>query len=524
MEVTSVEPFYAGWLSLLPPVIAITLALLTKEVISSLLIGILTGTFIYSAGMHTSSLFAGTVESAFNVMSNKVDFNILVFCTLLGALVYVISMAGGTRAYGNWATRKIKSRKAALLSTGGLGAFIFIDDYFNCLTVGTVMKPVTDSYNISRAKLAYIIDATAAPICIIAPISSWAAAVGSNLKTTGAFTSDFSAFVSTIPYNFYALLSLVMVSMICLLNADFGPMRRAELRAQKGDLGAVDVPQAGAFQAAEKGKVWDMLVPIGSLIVFAVVGLLYDGGYWGADPAYHTMAAAFGNCTAAKALVWASFGALVVSFLLFVPRGLLSFRTFMDGSVEGMKAMLPANIILVLAWTISGVCRDLLQTPVFVQTLVSDGNVSGGLLPAVVFLIAGFLSFSTGTAWGTFGILIPIVVPVAQAVDPDLLVVTLSATLAGSVFGDHCSPISDTTILSSAGAGCSHIEHVSTQLGYACIVAFCCFVGYVIAGFTKANLAWSLGGALAALFASVFIMHMWSLKRRPEPIMQEEGN
>lgn len=414
MEDEIVEPYYAGWLSLLPPVIAITLALLTKEVISSLLIGILTGTFIYSAGMNSDVLFMGTIESAFDTMANKVDFNILVFCTLLGALVYTISMAGGTRAYGKWATRRIKSRKAALLSTGGLGAFIFIDDYFNCLTVGTVMKPVTDSYKISRAKLAYIIDATAAPICIIAPISSWAAAVGSNLRTTGAFSSDFAAFVSTIPYNFYALLSIAMVGLICLTNSDFGPMRTAEERAQHGDLGAVDGSSEKQVQPAERGTVWDMLLPIGSLIVFAVLGLLYSGGYWGKDPAFHTMGAAFGNCTAAKALVWASVGALTVSFLLFVPRGLLSFRTFMDGAVEGMKAMLPANIILVLAWTISGVCRDLLQTPIFVQSLVADGGVSGAFLPAIVFLIAGFLSFSTGTAWGTFGILIPIIVPVVR--------------------------------------------------------------------------------------------------------------
>ena len=513
MEDEIVEPYYAGWLSLLPPVIAITLALLTKEVISSLLIGILTGTFIYSVGMNSDVLFMGTIESAFDTMANKVDFNILVFCTLLGALVYTISMAGGTRAYGKWATRRIKSRKAALLSTGGLGAFIFIDDYFNCLTVGTVMKPVTDSYKISRAKLAYIIDATAAPICIIAPISSWAAAVGSNLRTTGAFSSDFAAFVSTIPYNFYALLSIAMVGLICLTNSDFGPMRTAEERAQHGDLGAVDGSSEKQVQPAERGTVWDMLLPIGSLIVFAVLGLLYSGGYWGKDPAFHTMGAAFGNCTAAKALVWASVGALTVSFLLFVPRGLLSFRTFMDGAVEGMKAMLPANIILVLAWTISGVCRDLLQTPIFVQSLVADGGVSGAFLPAIVFLIAGFLSFSTGTAWGTFGILIPIIVPVAQAVDPDLVVVSLSATLAGSVFGDHCSPISDTTILSSAGAGCNHIEHVSTQLGYACIVAFCCFVGYVVAGFTKANLWWSLGSSLVLLIISVFFLHLLGNKR-----------
>lgn len=512
MEDEIVEPYYAGWLSLLPPVIAITLALMTKEVISSLLIGILTGTFIYSVGMNSDILFMATVESAFDTMANKVDFNILVFCTLLGALVYTISMAGGTRAYGKWATRKIKSRKAALLSTGGLGAFIFIDDYFNCLTVGTVMKPVTDSYKVSRAKLAYIIDATAAPICIIAPISSWAAAVGSNLRTTGAFTSDFSAFVSTIPYNFYALLSIAMVVLICMTNSDFGPMRTAEERALHGELGAVD-GSSEKQETVERGTVWDMLLPIGSLIVFAVLGLLYSGGYWGKDPAFHTMGAAFGNCTAAKALVWASVGALAVSFLLFVPRGLLSFRTFMDGAVEGMKAMLPANIILVLAWTISGVCRDLLQTPIFVQSLVAGGGVSGAFLPAIVFLIAGFLSFSTGTAWGTFGILIPIIVPVAQAVDPELVVVSLSATLAGSVFGDHCSPISDTTILSSAGAGCNHIEHVSTQLGYACIVAFCCFIGYVVAGFTKANLLLSLGSSVALLLVSVFILHMLGNKR-----------
>ena len=253
MEDEIVEPYYAGWLSLLPPVIAITLALLTKEVISSLLIGILTGTFIYSVGMNSDVLFMGTIESAFDTMANKVDFNILVFCTLLGALVYTISMAGGTRAYGKWATRRIKSRKAALLSTGGLGAFIFIDDYFNCLTVGTVMKPVTDSYKISRAKLAYIIDATAAPICIIAPISSWAAAVGSNLRTTGAFSSDFAAFVSTIPYNFYALLSIAMVGLICLTNSDFGPMRTAEERAQHGDLGAVDEVPRSRFNRRNVG-------------------------------------------------------------------------------------------------------------------------------------------------------------------------------------------------------------------------------------------------------------------------------
>ena len=494
------DPFDAGWLSLLPPIIAITLALITKEVISSLFLGILSGTVIYCLGMGTGDLIIKPVEIAFTTMVNKVDFNIIIFCTLLGALVFTISRAGGTRAYGNWATKRIKSKRVAMLSTGGLGAFIFIDDYFNCLTVGTVMRPVTDRYKISRAKLAYIIDATAAPICIIAPISSWAAAVGSNLKATGAFESDFAAFVATIPYNFYALFSIIMVVMVCLGNFDFGPMRKAELRAQQGELGNVDAEQA-ELGASAKGHLMDMLVPIGSLIVFAVLALLYSGGYWGSDPAYHTLAAAFGNCSASKALVWASFGALTVAFFMFVPRGLMSLKSFMDCAGEGMKAMMPANTILVLAWAISGVCRDLLQTPVFVKSLVeADGGLTGGLLPAVIFILACFLSFSTGTAWGTFGILIPIVVPVAQVIDPNgsLVLISLSATLAGSVFGDHCSPISDTTILSSAGAACTHIEHVSTQMPYACVVAVSSLVGYIVAGFSQ-SLPVSFGAGLVVM-------------------------
>ena len=505
-------PYEAGWLSLLPPIIAISLALITKEVFSSLFIGILSGALIYTIGTG-GSLLMGTVESSFSIITTKVDFNIVLFCSLLGALVYVIFLAGGSRAYGNWATRRITTRRRAMLSTAGLGIFIFIDDYFNCLTVGTVMKPVTDAYRISRAKLAYIIDATAAPVCIIAPISSWAAAVGSNLKSTGAFTSDFTAFVSTIPYNFYALLSLALVFALCLTNSDFGPMRKAEERALHGDTGTVDVEDSGTLKSNDRGTVWDMIVPIFSLIIFAVLALLYSGGYWGDDPAYHTLGAAFGNCSASKSLVWASFGALVVAFVQFVPRRLMSLGDFMGGVVEGVKSMLPANMILVLAWGISGVCRDMLQTPVFVQSVVTDGGFTAGFLPAVVFAIAAFLSFSTGTAWGTFGILIPIVVPVAQALDPTLLVVTLSATLAGSVFGDHCSPISDTTILSSAGAGCNHIEHVSTQLGYALVVAASCLVGYLVAGFTHANLWLSLGSGAIVLALSVTVLHLISSRQ-----------
>lgn len=508
------DPYYAGWLSIVPPVLAIVLALITKEVFSSLLLGILSGTLIYSIGTEANDVLIRTIDVTFQTMSDKVDFNIILFCSLLGALVYVISLAGGTKAYGVWATKRIKSRKAAMLSTGGLGASIFIDDYFNCLTVGTVMRPVTDTYKISRAKLAYIIDSTAAPICIIAPISSWAAAVGSNLKATGAFDSDFAAFVSTIPYNFYAILALTMVFLVCIGNLDFGPMYKAEKQAKEEGIIEDGEAQNHQLNASKNGTIYDMLIPIVSLIVFATLSLLYSGGYFGDDPEYHTLGAAFGNCSAAPSLVWGSFGALTVAFFLFIPRRLLTLHAFMDGAVEGMKAMLPANMILVLAWTISGVCRNLLQTPEFVKTLFeADGGATAGFLPAFIFIVAGFLSFSTGTAWGTFGILIPIVVPVAQAINPEIITVCLSATLAGSVFGDHCSPISDTTILSSAGAGCNHVQHVSTQLGYAIIVASCSLVGYIIAGFTDANIWLSLGGALLTLIVTVYLLHMRSEKQ-----------
>ena len=506
------EPYYAGWLSLLPPVTAIVLALITKEVISSLLVGILTGTFIYSVGTGADLVLASTVEQAFAIMSKRVNFDIIMFCSALGALVYVISMAGGSRAYGRWATKRIKSRRASMLSTCGLGGLIFIDDYFNCLTVGTVMKPVTDTYKVSRAKLAYIIDATAAPVCIIAPISSWAAAVGSNLKTTGAFESELSAFIYAIPYNFYSLLSISLVILLCCFDWDFGPMRAAEKRAAQGDLGIL-AQKSDIDLETKDGTVFDMVIPIGSLIVFAVLAMMYSGGYWGADPAYHTFRESLGNCNASPALVWASFGAVLVACLLYVPRGLMSFSEFMKGTGEGIKAMLPANIILVFAWGISGVCQDMLETPKFVETVVTGGVDIGGYLPVIIFLVAAFLSFSTGTAWGTFGILIPLVVPIAQVACPDLLVVSLSATLAGSVFGDHCSPISDTTILSSAGAGCSHIEHVSTQFPYAVLAAVCSAVGYLVIGLTKAGPVVCLVVGLALMVAFLLIMRVWRGRR-----------
>ena len=459
------------------------------------------------------------LDVTFSLMGQKVDFQILLFCTLLGALVYVLNMSGGTKKYGEIARRKIKNRETSVLATCGLSFFIFIDDYFNCLTVGTVMKPLTDSYRVSREKLAYIIDSTAAPMCIIAPVSSWAAAVGSSLKSTGAFQSDFQAFVSTIPYNFYAIFCLLLVLYLSWTNRDFGPMKKAEENAllkTVEDEGSGATAEKPKHAQSDKGTIWDMLLPLIALIVFAVLALLYDGGYWGKDAAYHTIAAALGNCSASKALVWASFGALGVAFLMYIPRRVVSFHNFMEGTIEGMKLMLPANVILVLAWTLSGVCRDLLCTPQFVQSVVLHTGMSAMFLPFFIFLIAAFLSFSTGTAWGTFGILIPIVVPIIVALDPSLTTVALSATLAGSVFGDHCSPISDTTILASAGAGCSHIAHVTTQLPYALTVAACAAIGYLVAGMTSGSLILSFGAAAGTLVVGLLIFHARSERLEPD--------
>ena len=465
------EPVFVGWLSLLPPIIAIGLALITKEVISSLMIGILSGALIYALNTGLNPV-VGVAETTFKLMAGRMDVNILLFLALLGALVVVMQMAGGSRAYGRWASSKLKSKRSALLATSALGALIFIDDYFNCLTVGTVMKPVTDKYGV-----------------------------------TGAFESDLGAFVATIPYNLYALLSIVMVVALCCTNLDFGPMAGAEARAARGELGAVDTTVGEELPVNDKGHVYDMIIPVVALIIFSILAMLWNGGFWGEDPAFHSIGAAFGNCTASEALVIGGFGGLIVAFLLFVPRGVVRYKDFMAGIGEGVKSMVPADIILILAWTISGVCRDLLMTGEFVKGLVENGGFPGFLLPALVFAIAAFLSFAMGTAWGTFGILIPIIVPVCMAAAPQLLVVSLSATLAGSVFGDHCSPISDTTILSSTGAGCNHIEHVSTQMVYALTVAVCCFFGYIVAGLTGGNIPITLGVSIVLLLGALFVLH-----------------
>lgn len=505
------ETHTVGILSLLPPIIAIILALKTKEVISSLIVGILSGTLIYSIYDTDGIIQVGTrtIEVTMNLMGEKLSENssIIIFLGLLGAIVVVITKAGGSKAYGEWAVKRIKSRKGAKIATFMLGIIIFIDDYFNCLTVGTVMRPVTDKYKISREKLAYIIDATAAPICIIAPVSSWAASVISQMSDAGL--NGIQDFVKTIPYNLYAFLTIIMVFIVSLTKVEFGKMAKCERLALEGksneDFEENDEDdELSKITISEKGTVYDLVIPILVLIVSSILSMLYIGGYFNGGM---TLAEGFGNTDAGPALAISGFFTLIITFLLFVPRKILSFKDFMSGISTGVKSMVSAYIILTLAWTISGVCRDLLNTGGYVGGLVEGSSLAGMLIPVVAFCVAGILAFSMGTSWGTFGILIPIIAVVCENTAPELTIISLSAVLAGSVFGDHCSPISDTTILSSTGARCNHISHVSTQIPYTLVVAISCLVGYIVAGIT-ANLLLTWVFALSTLLIILFILYL----------------
>lgn len=479
-------PSYATMWALLPPLLAIALALITKEVYSSLFLGILAGGVIYANFNFETTVthvfsdgFIGSVADSYNA-------GILIFLVLLGALVAMMNKAGGSAAFGRWTTKHIHTRVGAQLATIALGVLIFIDDYFNCLTVGSVMRPVTDKHNISRAKLAYLIDATAAPVCIIAPISSWAAAVAGFAKGSGA-ASGMSLFVSAIPFNFYALLTIVAMIFIAVFNFDFGPMKRHEDNAKKGDIyttGMEEISDEMNKDANPKGKVIDLVIPVVFLIIACVIGMIYSGGFFTADSeGYHNFITAFSNSDASVGLVYGSFVTIVVAVIYFIARRVISFKDCMKCIPEGFCAMVPAIMILVCAWTLKAM-TDSLGAKIFISQLV-EGSAGSfqALLPAIIFLIAVGLSFATGTSWGTFGILIPIVLSVFGAQDGNITIVAISACMAGAVCGDHCSPISDTTIMASAGAQCNHINHVSTQLPYALLVAGVSFVCYIIAGF-----------------------------------------
>ena len=493
---------YATFWALIPPIVAIVLALITKEVYSSLFIGILVGGLFYSGFS-----FEGTLTHIFNdgfvaVLSDAYNVGILVFLVILGAMVSLMNRAGGSAAFGHFAKEKIKTRAGAQLATVALGVLIFIDDYFNCLTVGSVMKPVTDEHKVSRAKLAYLIDATAAPVCIIAPISSWAAAVSGFVEGEDGF----SIFIRAIPYNFYAILTIIMMIALILLKVDFGPMKSHETNALKGDL--FSTGKKDAAQETEsvnpKGKVIDLLIPIIMLIVCCVIGMIYTGEFFdGAG-----FVESFSNSDASVGLALGSICAMILTVIIYLIRRVLSFKDCMACLPDGFKAMVPAILILTFAWTLKAM-TDSLGAAVFVADTVqkSAGSLMN-FLPAIIFIVACFLAFSTGTSWGTFGILIPIVVNVFMNTNPQLMIISISACMAGAVCGDHCSPISDTTIMASAGAQCDHVNHVSTQLPYVIVVAAISFITYIVAGFAQSAWISMPVGILLLLLTLLVIKNM----------------
>ncbi len=495
-----VPAVYATFWALVPPVVAIGLALITKEVYSSLFVGVLMGGILYSGFS-----FEGTITHIFedgmiSVLSDSYNVGILIFLVILGTMVCLMNRAGGSAAFGQFASDHIKNRVGAELATILLGCLIFIDDYFNCLTVGSVMRPVTDKFKVSRAKLAYLIDATAAPICIIAPISSWAAAVTGFVEGEDGF----SIFVRAIPYNFYAILTIMMMIGMVLLKTEFGSMKFHEKNALKGDLYTTPGRPYDTEKAPEvsaKGTVLDLLIPIISLIICCMIGMLYTGGFFsGVD-----FVTAFSQSDASLGLTMGSFFGLVITIALYQVRRVLKFSECMACIPEGFKSMVPAIMILSFAWTLKAM-TDSLGADVYVATVVASSARSFlNFLPAIIFVVGCFLAFATGTSWGTFGILIPIVVAVFENSNPNLMIISISACMAGAVCGDHCSPISDTTIMASAGAQCEHVNHVTTQLPYAIVAAVVSFISYIIAGFVQS--AWiALPIAIALMVITMFVI------------------
>ena len=516
--VTNAESVQQSAWSLVPPVIAIALALITKEVYSSLFIGIISGALLYSGYS-----FEGTLNHIFNdgviaVLSDSYNMGILVFLVILGIMVQLMNRTGGSAAFGNWASEKISSREGAQLATIALGCLIFIDDYFNCLTVGSVMRPVTDKHKISRAKLAYLIDATAAPVCIIAPISSWAAAVSGFVEGENGI----SLFIKSIPYNYYALFTIAMMILMVIMKIEYGPMYKHEYNAlQYGDLYTTeDRPYANVDNSKNRadGKVIDMLFPIISLVIGCVIGMIYTGGFFGGT----SFIESFANSDASVGLVLGSFCAMVLTMFFYMFRKSLNFNSIMECIPEGFKQMVPAILILTFAWSLKAM-TDSLGAKEFVAYIIQNKAAGfAGLLPFIIFLIAVGLSFATGTSWGTFGILIPIVVACFQNTDYQLMIISMSACMAGAVCGDHCSPISDTTIMSSAGAQCNHLNHVSTQLPYAMTCAAISALTYIVAGLTK-NLFLSLLIGLVILIAVMYVMSVRSAKEAAKEMTKKNS-
>ena len=490
--------------SLVPPIVAIALALITKEVYSSLFVGILIGGAFFA--IDASSGFTGFFTHVFNdgmikQLSDSWNVGILVFLVVLGAMVALMNKAGGSQAFGEWAKKHIKSKLGAQVATVCLGVLIFIDDYFNCLTVGSVMRPITKKYKVSREKLAYLIDATAAPVCIIAPISSWAAAVAGFVSEG---ENGLALFCKAIPFNFYAFFTIGMMFLLIFMNFEFGPMAKYEKSRE-------NMSEDLEEEVSTRGKVFDLVFPIASLIILCTMGMIYTGGFFASGADHKNFIDAFANCDASVGLVIGSFAALLLTIVIYQIRRVISFKDCMTCIPDGFKAMVPAILILTLAWTLKAM-TDSLGAAKYVAGLV-EGSAKGfqNFLPAIIFVISGFLAFATGTSWGTFGILIPICIAVFPGSGDPLRIISISACMAGAVAGDHCSPISDTTIMASAGAQCEHVNHVSTQLPYALTVGGVSFVTYIVAGFTQALgifasgiISWLMG--IILLVASLLVL------------------
>lgn len=489
--------------ALLPPVIAIIFALKTKEVYISLLIGVVSGTLLLT-NFHLVESLNLLFDTVVNCLSKPSNIGILIFLVMLGIIVTLITKSGGSQAYGKWAKKKMKSSKQSLFSTFILGVVIFVDDYFNCLTVGSVMREITDEFKVSRAMLAYIIDSTAAPVCIIAPISSWAAAVSGYTSGDG-----FQLFLNTIPFNLYALLTIVMVCYVIGSEFHFGKMKKHELAAQNGDVcfGDDSYQTNEEISYNQKGKVLDLILPVIVLIMSCIIGMIYTGGFFdGKD-----LITAFSQCDASRGLVYGTFVTLVFVFILYIPRKIISYNEFVECIPEGFKAMVPSILILVLAWSLGDLVSNQLQAGAFVYNTLQSASISTAILPACLFIVGAGLSFSTGTSWGTFGILIPM----ATSLFPEgstMLVISIASILAGAVCGDHISPISDTTIMASTGAKCNHLYHVTTQIPYALVVASACFIGYLVAGFTQ-NLLLTLLSAFGSLFIIIFMIRLYQKRK-----------
>ena len=512
-------PYYATFMSLVPPVIAIGLALMTKEVYSSLFVGVVTGA-LFAADFNPVKAMDHIVSDGL-IAAVSGTAGIFAFLVILGAIVVLLNRAGGSRAFGEWAQSHVKTRIGAILATFALGVLIFVDDYFNCLTVGSVMRPVTDTHKISRSKLAYVIDATAAPICMIAPVSSWAAAV---TKYVGEENGIF-AFIRAIPYNFYSLLTIAFVIAITLMGFDYGKMAGVEFKALNGDLGAAEGKEEDSEQKHHaRARVMDLILPIGVLIVSCIAALLYVGGFFTPGKYQWSLTGAFGATDATVALPWGSLIALIVIMSYLIARKLITFKASMEAIPKGFVAMVPAILILTFATALKNT-TSLLGSDVFVKNLLENAGALKMFLPAIVFMIACFLAFATGTSWGTFGILIPIV-QAGSGLDSELGIIAMSACLAGAVCGDHCSPISDTTIMASAGAQCNHVEHVATQLPYAMTVATVSFVSYVIAGVLQSvGIYWwvSLPVAIVLMIGTLFVMR-WMQNGKKDDFTDKGGH